>query len=231
MTLKHAALTSLVLLTALVTLVTMTTMTSGQQPPADWPQWRGPNRDAAGSLAVPATWPDQLTQKWKVTVGLGYATPLVVGNRIYMFSRQGADEVMTALDPTSGMTVWQTKYAAPITMHSAAVRHGDGPKSTPAFANGRLYSIGTGGIVTSFDVATGRQVWQKPGAAAQPMFTNNAFSPIVDRGMVIIHIGGHNQGALTAFDANTGDVKWQWTGDGPGYGSPIIADLGGAHQI
>jgi outer membrane protein assembly factor BamB len=63
------------------------------------------------------------------------------------------------------------------------------------------------------------------------MFTNHAFSPIVDRGLVIFHLGGHNMGALTAFDANTGDVKWQWTGDGPGYGSPIVADLAGVRQI
>ncbi len=225
MKLRPTVLAALLLVTALSAFPT------GQQAPADWPQWRGPNRDAAGSLTVPATWPEQLTQRWKVTVGLGYATPLVVGNRLYMFSRQGTDEVMTALDPTNGMTVWQTKYAAAVTMHPAATRHGDGPKSTPAFANGRLYSIGTNGAVTSFDAATGKQLWQKPGGSVLPMFTNYAFSPIVDRGLVIFHIGGHNDGALTAFDANTGDVKWQWKGDGPGYGSPIVADLGGVHQI
>ncbi|MGB7220594.1 MAG: PQQ-binding-like beta-propeller repeat protein [Vicinamibacterales bacterium] len=220
----------LALLGAIV-LAGLTVDIDGQQPSADWPQWRGPNRDAAGALTVPAAWPEQLTQRWKVTVGLGYATPLVVGNRVYMFSRQGTDEVMSALDAANGMTVWQTKYAAPVTMHQAAARHGDGPKATPAFANGRLYSIGTGGIVTAFDAATGRQLWQKPGAAVVPMFTNYAVSPIVDRGLVIFHLGGHNQGALTAFDANTGDVRWQWAGDGPGYGSPIVADLGGVHQI
>ena len=48
---------------------------------------------------------------------------------------------------------------------------------------------------------------------------------------MIFHVGGHNEGALTAFDANTGDVKWSWAGDGPGYGSPIVANLGGTRQI
>ena len=56
-------------------------------------------------------------------------------------------------------------------------------------------------------------------------------SPIVDRGLVIVHVGGHNDGALTAFDARTGDVKWAWTGDGPAYGSPIVAELGGTRQV
>jgi outer membrane protein assembly factor BamB len=56
-------------------------------------------------------------------------------------------------------------------------------------------------------------------------------SPLVDRGMVIVHVGSHNQGALTAFDANSGAVKWTWTGDGPGYGSPMAADADGTRQV
>jgi outer membrane protein assembly factor BamB len=48
---------------------------------------------------------------------------------------------------------------------------------------------------------------------------------------VIVHVGGHNNGALTAFDARTGDAKWAWTGDGPAYGSPIVVDLGGTRQV
>ncbi|MFN2444231.1 MAG: PQQ-binding-like beta-propeller repeat protein [Vicinamibacterales bacterium] len=43
--------------------------------------------------------------------------------------------------------------------------------------------------------------------------------------------GGHDDGALTAFDASTGDVRWSWNGDGPGYGSPIVAELGGVRQV
>ncbi len=205
---------------------------AGQQRPADWPQWRGPSRDGAlAAFTAPASWPEQLTQKWKVEVGLGYATPIVVGNRLYLFSRQGENEVMSALDPENGKVVWQTGYPISFTMNSAAAKHGAGPKSTPVFANGRLYSIGSTGAVTSFDAATGRQLWQKPGGSVQLMYTNHAFSPLVDRGLVIFHVGGHNQGALTAFDANTGDVKWTWNGDGPGYGSPIVAELGGTRQI
>jgi outer membrane protein assembly factor BamB len=56
-------------------------------------------------------------------------------------------------------------------------------------------------------------------------------SPLIDRGLCIVHVGGHNDGALTAFDARTGEVKWRWTGDGPAYGSPIAADLAGTRQI
>ena len=206
-----------------------------QQRPAaatDWPQWRGPSRDGAAPAPTdPKAWPAQLTQKWKVDVGLGYATPIVIGNRIYQFARQGEREVMSAIDADSGKILWQTGHAAPFTMHSATTQHGPGPKSTPVYSNGRLYSIGMTGIVTAYDAASGKQIWQKPGSAVVPMFTTHAFSPIVDRGLVIFHLGGHNEGALTALDANTGDVKWTWKGDGPGYGSPILADIGGTRQI
>lgn len=202
------------------------------QGPSDVTQWRGPNRDGVVTgFTVPATWPEQLTQRWKVDVGLGYATPLVVGNRVYVFARQGEDEVMLGIDAASGKVLWKTGYPAPFEMNSSARLHGPGPKSTPVFANGRIYSIGMTGVVTAFDAATGKQIWQKPGSMPVPLYTSHAFSPIVDGGVVIFHVGGHEKGALTAFDLNTGAEKWSWNGDGPGYGSPIIADFGGVRQV
>jgi outer membrane protein assembly factor BamB len=219
-------------LLAVVLLAAMMLPLEAQRPTTDWTQWRGPNRDgAAPAPADPQAWPERLTQKWKVDVGLGYATPIVVGNRIYQFARQGDREVMSALDADTGKVLWQTGHTAIFTMQSATTQHGPGPKSTPAFANGRLYSIGMTGIVTAYDAATGKQVWQKPGSPIVPTFTTHAFSPIVDRGLVIFHVGGDNDGALTAFDVNTGDVKWSWKGDGPGYGSPILVDVSGTRQI
>ena len=138
---------------------------------------------------------------------------------------------MAALDADSGKVLWQTGYPVQFAMNRSAAAHGQGPKSTPAFADGKLYAIGMTGIVTAFDAATGKQLWQKPAPRVVPTWTTHSFSPLVDRDRVIFHVGGHDQGALTAFDANTGDVSWSWKGDGPGYGSPIIADFGGTRQI
>jgi outer membrane protein assembly factor BamB len=196
-----------------------------------WPQWRGANRDGAASFAVPKSWPDKLTLKWKVDVGIGYAAPITVGDRVFAFSRQGEDEVMRALDAATGKTIWETKYNATYQPVVAATRtHGTGPKSTPTFADGRLYTLGMTGAVTAFDAATGKQLWQKPGGPVAPLY-HTAMSPLVDRGLVIVHVGGHSNGALTAFDARTGEVRWSWNGDGPAYGSPIAAELGGTRQI
>jgi outer membrane protein assembly factor BamB len=199
---------------------------------ADYTQWRGQNRDgSASAFAEPKVWPEALSQKWKVEVGQGYATPLVVGDRVYVFSRVGNDETMTALDAASGKVIWREGYPVAFDMNRAAARHGPGPKSTPVFANGRLFAIGMTGIVTAWNAADGKRVWQKPGSDLVPMYTTHAFSPVVDRGLVIFHLGGHDKGALTAFDVNTGAEKWSWPGDGPGYGSPIVADLGGTRQV
>ena len=218
--------------TALIVAVAgLTAVLSAQNAALDWPQWRGPNRDGAlASFTEPKAWPESLIRKWKIEVGTGYATPIVVGNRVYAFTRQGENEVMRALDAASGKVVWETSYPAPFELNSAAARHGPGPKSTPTFDNGRLFTLGMSGIVTAFDATTGKQLWQKPAPAVQPIY-HTAQSALVDRGLVILHVGGNNQGALTAFDAATGAVKWAWNGDGPGYGSAILAEFGGTRQV
>jgi outer membrane protein assembly factor BamB len=204
---------------------------TGQTRSADWPQWRGPNRDGVvASFTAPKTWPEKLTRKWKVDVGLGYASPVLVGNRLFMYSRQGENEVLQAFDAETAKPIWQTSYAAPFKLSSAAARHEKGPKSTPTYADGRLYTLGMSGIVTAFDAMSGKQLWQKPAPPVAPLY-HTAMSPLVDGGLAIIHVGGHNQGALTAFDAATGTVKWSWNGDGPSYGSPVVADVDGTRQV
>ena len=197
----------------------------------DWPQWRGPNRDGAvSSFREPSPWPETLKQQWKVDVGLGYATPVLVGQRLYLFTRQGEEEILTALDAASGKAIWRTSYAAPFQMVGATARHGAGPKSTPTYANGRLFTLGMTNIVTAFDAASGKQLWQKPATKAQPAF-HTAMSPLVDGDLMIVHVGGPGDAALTAFDVATGNVRWSWTGDSPAYGSPIVVELAGTRQL
>jgi outer membrane protein assembly factor BamB len=204
---------------------------SAQTRLTDWPQWRGPNRDGAiASFTEPNPWPDTLTRKWKVDVGLGYATPVVIGNRVYMFARQGDEESLGALDADTGKVLWRATYPAAFTISPAAARHEKGPKSTPTFADGKLFTLGMTGIVSAFDAATGKRLWQTPASQPGPLY-HTSMSPLVDRGLAIVHVGSHGRGALTAFDVNSGAVKWRWDGDGPGYGSPIVAEFDGTRQI
>jgi outer membrane protein assembly factor BamB len=56
-------------------------------------------------------------------------------------------------------------------------------------------------------------------------------SPLVDEGLVIVHVGGNKTGALMAITAATGTTRWQWKGDGPAYASPVIATFAGMSQL
>ena len=113
----------------------------------DWPQWRGPNRDGKVSgFAVPEKWPKELTQKWRVTVGQGDATPVLVGDKLYIFTREGEEEVTRCLDTSSGKELWQDKYEAQA-VTGAAARH-PGPRSSPTVADGKVITLGVGGILS-----------------------------------------------------------------------------------
>lgn len=194
----------------------------------DWPQWRGPNRDAIAQTSI-AAWPDKLMAKWKVEVGEGHSSPIFGAGRIYQFARQDGQEVVRAIDPATGKNIWQRNYDAPYSINMAAFTHGKGPKSTPVFANGRLYTFGINGILTAWDAATGNQIWRHD-FKNTPAF-GGAMSPIVFENMLIAHGGGDGAGFLTAFDATTGAIKWTWKDDGPAYASPVITMFEGTPHL
>ena len=147
-----------------------------------------------------------------------------------MYTRQDGDEVMLAIEMDTGEVIWRSGYAAPFELTPAAARHGAGPKSTPTYADGRLFTLGMSGIVTAWDAETGEQLWQMDAPAVQPLY-HTSMSPLVDGDLMIVHIGGQDDGALTAFEVATGAVRWNWDGDGPAYGSPIVVDLEGVRQV
>jgi outer membrane protein assembly factor BamB len=202
---------------------------------ADWPQWRGPDRDGtAGKLSLPARWPKDLTRKWRVTVGEGHSSPVVAGDRVFLFSREKDDEVVRCLELGSGKEVWKKSYPAPYEMHPAARGHGKGPKSTPAVRDGRLFTFGIGGVLTCWDAKTGKVLWRKDFAKVykntSPLF-GTAMSPLVEGGLCVVHVGGHDKGALKAYKVDSGEEKWSWDGDGPGYASPVLVTLAGERQV
>ena len=197
---------------------------------ADWPQWRGPKRDGSVSAALPAEWPAALKKAWESPVGIGHASPVVSSNRVVVIAREGDHEIVRALDLATGKESWRSAYPAPFVVHPAAQSHGPGPKSTPAIAAGRVFTFGIGGILSAFELASGKLIWRVTAPGVLPQY-GTATSPLVDGTSVIAHVGGENSGALTSFEAATGKPRWQWTGDGPGYGSPIIATFDGVRQV
>jgi outer membrane protein assembly factor BamB len=134
---------------------------------------------------------------------------------------------MTALDADTGRERWHTGYPAPYAPDTAAAVHGAGPKATPLFQNRRLFTLGITGIVSAFDASTGTLAWQTLPARQHPSYGVSA-SPVGADSLVFVHPGNH--GPLTAFDANTGGIKWSGNDRGA-YASPMIMDLGGVCQI
>jgi outer membrane protein assembly factor BamB len=200
-----------------------------------WPQWRGPNRDGfVKDFSAPGIWPERLTLKWKAEVGEGYASPIVAGDKVYAHSRLNDQETVSCLRLDAGALIWRKSYPAPYTTNPAAAGHGKGPKSTPALHNGKLYTLGISGILSCFDAETGELKWRKDFsgqfASTAPEF-GTAMSPLAVDGLLIAHVGGDRDGALIAFDAETGEEKWRWAEDGPGYASPIVVELEGTKQV
>jgi outer membrane protein assembly factor BamB len=202
---------------------------------ADWPQWRGPNRDGVTrDFVAPTTWPATLKESWKVTVGEGHSSPVMSEGRVYLLARQGEDEVVLCLEAPTGKQVWRASYPAAYTMNPAATSHGKGPKSTPIVSGGKLFTFGINGVLSCFDAKSGKLHWRKEFSKQYPNTSplyGTAMSPIVVNGLCIVHVGGHDKGALTAFDTETGAVKWTNAEDGPAYSSPVLATLAGESQL
>ncbi|MFL5342572.1 MAG: PQQ-binding-like beta-propeller repeat protein [Gemmataceae bacterium] len=195
----------------------------------DWPQWRGPNRDAkATGFTAPKTWPKELTQKWKITVGDGVATPALVGDKLFVFTRQDGNEVIRCVNAADGKTVWEDKYATGGVQGPAGGF--TGPRCSPAVADGKVVTLGVHSVLSCYDTA-GKKLWRKDDFKdALPRFYP-ASSPMIVEGLCIVQLGGENSGAIIAYDINSGDEKWKWTGDGTTYASPVLLTVGGTKVI
>jgi outer membrane protein assembly factor BamB len=222
----------------------------------DWPQWRGPNRDGkTAAFAVPTAWPTNLTQKWSVSVGKSDSSPVLAGTNLYVFARQGTDEALFCLDPATGNTRWKSTYSADYLVTGPAKDH-PGPRSSPVVADGKICTLGIGGILSCFDASSGAVLWRKQSAndyLGIPYKTDCSFSPIVEDGRCIVQVGSSTNGAFIAFDLAsgapkwkmillpqsfcntfdlaTGEPKWKWEGEGPANSSPVMMTLGGRQQL
>lgn len=197
----------------------------------DWPQWRGPHRDArVAGFTAPKEWPKQLPAKWKVTVGDGVATPALVGDKLYVFTRQGGDEVIRCLDAATGKELWLDRYEEQGATGPASGFAG--PRSSPAVADGKVVTLGARGMLSCLDAASGKVLWRKNEfKGSWPGFFVSS-SPIILDSLVIAQVGGgRGGGGMVAYDLATGEPKWKWLGDGPAYASPAPMTVDGAKLV
>ena len=215
---------------AISLLTTLILMNSHDTFSQDWPQWRGINRDCVvKGFQAPASWPSELKQQWKVTVGFGDATPVLVGDKIYLNTRQGDNEVILCLNAANGKEIWKNQYPA-MAVTGPAASH-PGPRSTPAVANGKIVTFGATGIISCLDDNTGKVIWRRdnPNHEVPQFFT--AMSPLIVDNLCIAHVGTKDKGQVLALDLNTGNEKWKWSGDGPSYASPSIMTINGKKHV
>jgi outer membrane protein assembly factor BamB len=199
---------------------------------ADWPQFLGPTRN--GVYAGPPlaeTWPAGGPRVvWRKKVGQGFSGPVVVGNRVILFQRVGAEEVVEALDTGTGASQW--RYAYP-TAYRDDFGFDEGPRAVPVVVNGRVYTFGAEGLLSALDLATGRRIWSedtKRRFGVSKGFFGAAGSPLVEDGRLIANIGGvdgKKDAGIVAFNTETGAVLWEATNHQASYSSPVGATFGG----
>jgi outer membrane protein assembly factor BamB len=202
---------------------------------AEWTQWRGPARTGFSSdFVAPKVWPKQFQKKWTTPVGPGYSSPVVSTTGIFVFSRLGEAEMIECIDRTTGKQRWKASYPAPFQPNQYALSMGKGPFSTPALAGSLVITLGVNGVLSAWQTSTGALAWRKDFSRRvdnRNMYTGTAMSPLIENGMLIVHIGDDRGGSLLALDPQSGHQKWSWDGDGPSYSSPIAVTIGSTRQI
>ena len=219
--------TNLVFSVIVIALIMISSSDSYSQ---DWPQWRGISRDSkVTGFKAPSAWPAELKQVWKVTVGFGDATPALSGNKFYLNTRQGDQEVVLSIDAATGKELWKYQYPSAAVTGPAASH--PGPRSTPAVSNGKVVTFGTTAILYCFEASTGKVVWKRenPSSLVPQFFTG--MSPLIVDNLCIAHVGTKDNGEVIALDINTGNEKWKWAGDGPAYASPSVMTIDGKKHL
>lgn len=197
----------------------------------DWPQWRGINRDGkVTKFNAPDEWPTNLEPVWKVAVGNGDATPSLVGDRLYVFTRQEGKEVLLCMKAKTGEQIWQTEGYSAAEITGPAASH-PGPRSTPTVSGNYVITVGVGGDIACFNTEKGELKWRNEEFKGQVPRFNTSMSPVVYKSSCIAYLGGPEKGAIIAFDLETGKTIWETEGEAPPYGSPVMMEVDGKKQV
>src|SRR4051794_28138661 len=198
---------------------------------ADWPQWRGPNRDGISSeTGLLDTWPAKGPPLvWKAQgLGEGYSSFSVVGDRLYTQGQQGNQEFVLAFDTNTGKQVWSTPGG-----RAYHEQRGHGPRGTPTIDGTRLYAMAADGTLLCLETATGKRIW---GMNVVEKFSGGgpnwgiSESPLVEGERVIVTPGGSGA-AVVALEKTKGDLLWKSQSDPAGYSSPIAFDAAGSRKL
>jgi outer membrane protein assembly factor BamB len=202
-----------------------------QSAPAEWFQWRGPNRDGhsdeTGLLKEwPANGPPQL---WRTTgAGTGFASFSASGGKLFTLGARGNVEYVIAFDAASGKRLWETPNGQRFRNEM-----GDGPRSTPTVEGARLYAFGGTGELACLDTATGAKIWsvnvvQQFGGTTP--YWGYSESPLIIGDRIVLNAGGR-KASIVAVSKQDGTTLWQNHNDAAGYSSPMLLRTGSLQQV
>ena len=195
---------------------------------ADWPGFRGPDRDGiVRGVRIETDWsalpPVEL---WRRPIGPGWSSFAVRGDLLYTQEQRGDDEVVTCYNVATGEPVWShidgTRFWEAI--------GGPGPRATPTLSAGRVYTFGATGTLNALDADDGTVVWSRNAASdsgTEVPYWGFASSPLVIDDVVIVAAAGK----LVAYDLATGAPRWFSPDSGESYSSPHLLTIDGAAQI
>jgi outer membrane protein assembly factor BamB len=193
---------------------------------ADWPQFLGPNRNGASTTtglidSFPAAGPPLV---WERKVGAGFSGPVVAGGRLGLFHRVGNEEVVESLEAATGKEQWRFAYP---TRYVDDFGFDEGPRATPAIDAGRIFTLGAEGTLHALDLTSGRKLWSRDLARdyePRKGFFGTATSPLVERNLLLINVGGPAAG-IVALEKDTGKEVWKATSHEASYSSPVAATI------
>jgi outer membrane protein assembly factor BamB len=195
---------------------------------ADWPGFRGPNRDSIiRGVLIETDWSKSPpVQLWRRPIGPGWSSFAVQGDVFYTQEQRGDDEIVAAYKMTTGEPMW--RHRDPVRFWES--NGGAGPRATPTLNNGRVYAFGATGILNALDAASGSVVWSRNAATDTSVEVPGwgfAGSPLVVDDEVVVAASGR----LAAYDAVTGRPRWLGPAGGGGYSSPHLVTIDGVAQI
>jgi outer membrane protein assembly factor BamB len=194
-----------------------------------WPRLLGPNHDCRVAAEDSAGfWKEGGLQKaWEFPKGKGWAPPVVEGDSVFLFHRQGREEVLECIGLSSGKSLWRYSYEAP---YRDRYGSGDGARTSPVIADGKVWVFGITGLLHCLNAKSGALLWKRDlgqDYAMQDNFFGHGSTPLVLDGKVILPVGGSQERCAVALDAGTGTEVWvtkhPW---GAGYASAIPARIG-----